>query len=84
MKIKVKNREFKIGDRVRIKSLEEIKRTLNSSGRTEEGIYLNQGMHSILDGYDTIKETFIYNQKECYYLTDRNWAWSSEWLEHEN
>lgn len=84
MKIKVKNREFKIGDRVKIKSLEEIKRTLNSSYRTEEGIYLNPSMHSILNGYDTIKEIFIYNKKECYYLTDRNWAWSSEWLEYED
>lgn len=83
MKIKPKIRKLKVGDKVRVKNLMEIRRTLNSSGRTNEGIYLNPGMHSILDGYDTIKETFIYNKKECYYLTDRNWAWSSEWLEYE-
>lgn len=83
MKIKRKPKEFNIGDRVITKSYIDIKSTLDGENRAYDGIFFNPSMKSILDSYDTIKETSFYDNYKIYYLSNNTWTWSSEWLEHE-
>lgn len=83
MKIKAKAKEFKVGDKIRIKSCEEIKQYLDRNDRAYDGIYFNPGMEKCTNSYDTIKAISDYNGYKIYYVYENSWTWSSKWLEHE-
>lgn len=67
---------FKIGQKVRIKSLAEIKKTLDVMGETET-IYFNKDMEEFCGRVITLKELPCKGGFSCYEIP---WCWHSKWL----
>ncbi len=67
---------FKIGDKVRAKSWEEIEKTLDSNGYCH-GMYFNGKMKEYCG------ETFRLEDSYCYdaFYGPEDWLWAEEWLE---
>lgn len=68
---------FKIGQKVRIKPLTEIKKTLDNMGETEK-IYFAKEMEEFCGRVVTLKELFCKGGFSCYEIPC---CWHSEWLE---
>lgn len=65
--------EFKAGDKVRIKSWEEIKKSLDIDGYCE-GVWFNPNMKKLCG-----KEVILFT--EFGRLRTNNWTWAKSWLE---
>lgn len=74
---------MKIGDLVVIKSIKEIKETLNSDNHCKDTrLYFNDHMMSFCDNTFVIKD-LNYAYKDCFYLGEnREWSWSHKWLNY--
>lgn len=69
---------FKIGQKVRIKSLAEIEKTLNAMDETKGIYFSHEGMDKFCGRAVTLKELSCSNGFFC---NEVPWCWHSEWLE---
>lgn len=69
---------IQVGKKCRIKSYEEIKKTLDHRGRVGN-CYFAKGMEKFCGTSVTIK--WIYRHEIPYFATkENNWSWSEKWL----
>lgn len=81
--------EFKAGDRVKIKSLREIKKTLNEKNRHKvNDLYFNDEdrFQNMTDYCDDGKVYIIKGEVHCGYELSGEppWVWHKDWLEPDN
>ena len=69
--------KFKAGDKVRVKSWEEIEKTLDSE-RECHGVYFDDEMKEFCESILTIGP---WNDDDVYEDNKSGWVWSEQWLE---
>lgn len=69
--------DMKVEDTIRIKSLQEIKETLNGDGLCE-GVFFSESMHKYCDTLCTI--SYVDSHKALYYMKENSFTWIKKWL----
>lgn len=82
MRIKEKIVDFKIGDKIVIKSFNEINSELDESKATN-GVYFNPSMKKLCNDHSVIIHSFLYNKIVVYKISGNSWTWTQKWLKHE-
>ena len=82
MRIKEKIVDFKIGDKIVIKSFDEINSGLDES-KTTDGIFFNPSMKKFCNDHSIIRHSFLYGKIKVYKLSGNSWAWTPKWLKYE-
>lgn len=71
--------DFKVGDRVRVKSWKEIEKTLNDY-RECRGVYFNGEMECLCGKIIELNASNIYYAR-AFWCNENSWTWVEEWLE---